>query len=472
MERPGSTRSIRTRSRSPASSPACARTKRAAARRSVTSRRAMWRTPGTSPTSRRNSGISTRPSSRPARTCAFIRCSTGRSSTSGNTSSARTFRPCRSTTTRAMAAVTGHSAAIHARTRSNRMPARQPKSSRSSRRASSRISPSGPAGRRTVKTAADSRRSGATATCRPKVSARSAEIVGDWSPPEMKSYSFRSVVLYCLFTAAVTVVAGYAFGKLVYTPWQISKLQAQSDLRDPATLKASREAGERIAARRTEKLGPEKQKELQMLWHELGIWGNLYYMGIRIQKNPMDLYMMQQLIFDVRPDYIIEAGTAYGGSAIYWAHMLEGMGLDDSKVLTVDITRYEEEAEKLPLWKKHVEFFLGSSTDPAIVEKIRQRVAGKKVLVVLDSNHAAAHVFDELTAYAPMVSKDSYIVVEDTNLDALPLPDLKYVEGNGGGPMAAVNKYLAGEGAGKFEQDLLRENFVLTFNPGGWLKRK
>ncbi|HXT70218.1 MAG TPA: CmcI family methyltransferase [Vicinamibacterales bacterium] len=288
----------------------------------------------------------------------------------------------------------------------------------------------------------------------------------------MKSYSFRSVVLYCLFTAAVTVVAGYAFGKLVYTPWQISKLQAQSDLRDPATLKASREAGERIAARRTEKLGPEKQKELQMLWHELGIWGNLYYMGIRIQKNPMDLYMMQQLIFDVRPDYIIEAGTAYGGSAIYWAHMLEGMGLDDSKVLTVDITRYEEEAEKLPLWKKHVEFFLGSSTDPAIVEKIRQRVAGKKVLVVLDSNHAAAHVFDELTAYAPMVSKDSYIVVEDTNLDALPLPDLKYVEGNGGGPMAAVNKYLAGEGAGKFEQDLLRENFVLTFNPGGWLKRK
>jgi cephalosporin hydroxylase len=288
----------------------------------------------------------------------------------------------------------------------------------------------------------------------------------------MKSYSARQLIASCVITAIITVAAGYVFGRTVYTPWQLRRAQALSDLRDPATMREAREAGERLLARRQTKLTAEKQKELMRLWHELGIWSNLYYLGVRIQKNPMDLYMMQQVIFDVRPDYIIEAGTAYGGSAIYWAHILDGLGLDESKVLTIDITRYEEEAEQQPLWKKHVEFLHGSSTDPAIVERIRQRVAGKKVLVVLDSNHAADHVLNELRAYGPMVSQGSYIVVEDTNLDALPLPDMKFVDGTGGGPMAAVTKYLSAEGAALFEQDPLRENFVMTFNPGGWLKRK
>lgn len=287
----------------------------------------------------------------------------------------------------------------------------------------------------------------------------------------MKTFSARQVLLYCVLTASLTVVVGYIFGKTVYTPWQQRRLQQRSDLRDSETKRFSQEAGDRLLARRKANLSVEKQKELMRLWHELGIWGDLYYLGIRTQKNPMDLHMMQQVIFDVQPDYIIEAGTAFGGSAIYWAHILDGLGLDNSKVLTIDITDYNQPAARLPLWKKHVEFFLGSSTDPAIVERIRQRVNGKKVLVVLDSLHTAAHVLNELRAYGPMVSKGSYIVVEDTNLDALQLDDLKYVEG-GSGPMAAVVQYLAGEGGALFEQDISRENFVLTFNPGGWLKRK
>jgi cephalosporin hydroxylase len=288
----------------------------------------------------------------------------------------------------------------------------------------------------------------------------------------MKTYTLRQIVLYCFLTAVVTVGAGYVFGKTVYTPWETRRRQQQSDLRDPAQLQRAREASDRLLARRDTKLGPEKQKELMRLWHELGIWSNLYYLGIKIQKNPMDLFMMQQVIFDVQPDYIIEAGTAFGGSAIYWAHILDGLGLNNSRVLSIDITKYEDKASELPLWKQYVEFIHGSSTDPAIVERIRQRVNGKKVLVVLDSNHSAAHVLSELRAYGPMVSPGSYIVAEDTNLDALPLPDLRFVDGTGGGPMAAVTEYLAGEGGKLFEPDLLRENFVLTFNPGGWLKRK
>ena len=80
-------------------------------------------------------------------------------------------------------------------------------------------------------------------------------------------------------------------------------------------------------------------------------------------------------------------------------------------------------------------------------------------------------MLDELRAYGPMVSPGSYIVVEDTNMDGLPLPDSLSYLGGQPGPMWAVREYLQAEGADLFEQDLTRENFVLTFNPGGWLKR-
>jgi cephalosporin hydroxylase len=177
--------------------------------------------------------------------------------------------------------------------------------------------------------------------------------------------------------------------------------------------------------------------------------------------------MMQQIMYELQPDFVVETGTFQGGSALYWAHTLNGLGLQNSRVLTVDISDYTKGAADHPLWKKYVTFYLGSSTDPSIVSQIAQKVKGKKVIVTLDSDHTMNHVLQELKMYAPLVNRGSYLVVEDTHMDGVPTaPDF------GPGPLAAVRKFLADGGSKDFEQDLTREAYVMTFNPGGWLRRK
>ncbi len=222
-----------------------------------------------------------------------------------------------------------------------------------------------------------------------------------------------------------------------------------------------------IIRKRDLRLSLEKQNELMKLFHELDVWDNMWFQGIKIIKNPCDLWMMQQIMHEIKPDFVVETGTMRGGSALYWAHTLSGLGLENSKVLTVDVKDEAHEAAERPLWKKHVQFFHGSSTDPAIVGQIAQIVKGKTVLVVLDSDHTMKHVREELRLYSPLVSAGSYIVVEDTHYDSVPTHPER-----GPGPMSAVNAFLREGGGELFEQDVTREAMVMTFNPGGWLKRK
>ena len=222
-----------------------------------------------------------------------------------------------------------------------------------------------------------------------------------------------------------------------------------------------------ILRKRDLKMSSEKQKELMKLFHELEIWKNLYFQGVEIIKNPLDLWMMQQIIYELQPDYIVETGTMRGGSALYWAQTLQGFGLENSRVLTVDISDQTEDVNTHPLWKKYVQFFHGGSTDPRIVRQIKETVEGKTVLVTLDSDHHMNHVLNELRLYAPLVSPGSYIVVEDTHFDAIPT-----FSEQGAGPMAAVNVFLQEDLGKQFEQHLAREALVMTFNPGGWLRKK
>ncbi len=177
--------------------------------------------------------------------------------------------------------------------------------------------------------------------------------------------------------------------------------------------------------------------------------------------------MLQQIAWEVRPDFIVETGTFKGGSAIWWAHTLNGMGLENARVLTVDIQDLRQEASQNPLWKKYVTFYLGSSTDPKIVGDIAARVKNARVIVNLDSDHSRDHVLRELHMYAPMVSVGSYIAVEDTHLDGVPThPE------QGPGPLAAVRQFLAEPEGKDFEQDFTREAMVMTSYPGGWLRKK
>jgi cephalosporin hydroxylase len=221
-----------------------------------------------------------------------------------------------------------------------------------------------------------------------------------------------------------------------------------------------------LQQRRT-KLSVEKQNELMKLFHDLDVWRQTWFQNVQIEKNPLDLWMMQQIIYEVQPEFIVETGTWKGGSALYWAHTLNGMGLENSRVLTVDIQNIAHTAAAHPLWKKYVTFFKGSSTDPKIVAEIAQRTGGHKTLVTLDSDHSLGHVLNELKAYAPMVTSRSYLVVEDTHIDGVPTQP-----GFGPGPLSAVLQFLKEGGNKDFEQDFSREAMVMTFNPGGWLRRK
>jgi len=282
-------------------------------------------------------------------------------------------------------------------------------------------------------------------------------------------YSAKQVALYCLGAVTVTIVSLAVFR---VTLWPIVENAMGMG---PARVAWIGDAeSSRIAERRHEELvalldlqiGVEEQHRLMTLFHQLGTWGNVYWLGVRTQKNPLDMWVFQQIITEVQPDYVIEAGTLFGGSALYFAHVLEGLRLPDAKVITIDIEPRIDEVSTKDLWQERVEFIHGSSTDPDIVSRIAERVRGSKVMVTLDSDHSKRHVLQELLSYGPLVSPGSYIVVEDTNMDGIPLyPDF------GPGPMAAVEEFLETDPGSSFEVDRSREAFVMTFNPGGWLKR-
>jgi cephalosporin hydroxylase len=236
--------------------------------------------------------------------------------------------------------------------------------------------------------------------------------------------------------------------------------------RESATQRA-RQGYLQMIKRRQVEMPIDKQNDFMKLFHDLPVWRTMWFQNVQIAKNPLDLWMMQQIIYETQPDFIVETGTYKGGSALYWAYTLNGMGLGSARVFTIDIQDLKSTAENHWLWKKYITFLKGSSTDRTIVSQIAEQVKGRKVLVTLDSDHSMQHVLNELYAYAPMVSKGGYLVVEDTHIDGVPSePNF------GPGPMAAVVKFLQEGGSKDYEQDLAREALLMTFNPGGWLRRK
>jgi cephalosporin hydroxylase len=183
----------------------------------------------------------------------------------------------------------------------------------------------------------------------------------------------------------------------------------------------------------------------------------LSWFGYRTLKSPLDLWTYQEILVETRPDLIVECGTRFGGSAYYIATLLDLIGR--GRVLTIDI-----EAMKGRPVHPRISYLLGSSTDPAILAQVRAAAAGKRVMVILDSDHAAAHVAAELAAYHDLVAVGCYLIVEDTNVNGHPVrPDF------GPGPMEALNAFLSGRR--DFVSDLDRERFLLTLNPRGFLRR-
>ena len=201
----------------------------------------------------------------------------------------------------------------------------------------------------------------------------------------------------------------------------------------------------------------------RMFYNAAETWRSSRWLDVVTWQNPNDVWIHQEIITEVKPDYIIEAGTARGGSALLWAMILAQVN-PRGKVITIDIEDQVASAKEFPLWKERVEFIKGSSTDPAIVARLAERVKGQKVLAILDSDHRKPHVLNELKAYAPMVNTGSYVIVQDTNVNGHPVrPDF------GPGPMEAVDEFLASNKA--FMSDRARERFLFSMHPKGYLKR-
>lgn len=228
-------------------------------------------------------------------------------------------------------------------------------------------------------------------------------------------------------------------------------------------LRRAQETYRKILESRKDLMPPDKQHALIRFFHDTPVWKSTWFHGERIIKNPLDLWMVEQLIYEIRPRYIIETGTLRGGSALFYAQALYGLGLTESRVLTVDIGHYCQAAAAHPLWRL-VRFFHGSSTDPRIVAEIANLARGHATLVTLDSDHSMKHVLNELRMYAPLVSPGSYIIVEDTHLDS--------ASGDDPGPLAAVEQFLREDAGKDFERDPRMESFIMSWNTGGWLRRK
>jgi cephalosporin hydroxylase len=229
-------------------------------------------------------------------------------------------------------------------------------------------------------------------------------------------------------------------------------------------------------------------------WFNESIKSNYSYhfewLGRPVIQYPQDIVGTQQLLWDIKPDLVIETGIARGGSLIFYSSILELNALcggpADAEVLgiDIDIRSHNKDAILAHPMSKRIEMIQGSSIDDAIFEKVKAKALGKKkILVCLDSNHTHDHVLRELQMYAPLVSSGSYIIVFDTVVEDLPaelIVDRPWSKGNN--PKTAVYKYLEEIKSappcgldGKplnFEIDQTVQNrLLITVAPDGFLKR-
>lgn len=186
---------------------------------------------------------------------------------------------------------------------------------------------------------------------------------------------------------------------------------------------------------------------LSNLWKKVA-WNEKYtytftWQGRPIIQLPQDMFRIQEIIYSLKPDVIVETGIAHGGSLIYYASLCELMG--KGKVIGIDIelrpaNRKAIEAHKL---SSYISLIEGSSTDPEIINQISNLINdGEKVLVILDSNHSKQHVLQELESYKHLISKNSYLIATDGIMQELydvPRGKIDWKDDN---PLEAIKEFL------------------------------
>jgi cephalosporin hydroxylase len=184
------------------------------------------------------------------------------------------------------------------------------------------------------------------------------------------------------------------------------------------------------------------------------------WQGHDVQKFAEDLITYQEILFETRPTLIVECGTFMGGSALFYANVLDLIG--DGRIVSIDTVEIATRPSHL-----RITYLRGSSSDPQVLHAVEAVVQpGDRIMVILDSDHSSNHVRAELRAFAGLVTPGCYLVVEDSNIDLSPVTNPNYVNG---GPLVAIAEFIADHG--EFYVDRNRERFMLTVAPYGFLLR-
>lgn len=194
------------------------------------------------------------------------------------------------------------------------------------------------------------------------------------------------------------------------------------------------------------------------------------WLGMPIIQTPEDILMFQELIFNEQPDVIIETGIAHGGSLIFYSSIMELLGKGRVIGVDIEIRKHNRQLiEKHPMVSR-IEMLEGSSTDPETISLIKSKLKPTdKVIVILDSNHTTAHVYDELMLYSKLVTPGSYLIVCDTIMPELEglKPAPKDIGVNNA--MLGMEKFLKENN--NFETDPYYNKLYVTNHPKGFLKK-
>lgn len=179
---------------------------------------------------------------------------------------------------------------------------------------------------------------------------------------------------------------------------------------------------------------------------------NFNWLGVPIIQYPQDIVLMQELLFEVKPDLIIETGVARSGSLIFYSSILSLIHKKYRVIgVDIDIRKHAKKVLKQHRFSKNITTFQGSSNDKKILDKIyKLKKKYKKILVCLDSDHTHQHVFEELQNYSKFVSKNSYLVVFDTTQGTFDDKNINKISkvykykpwGKKSNPLTAVNNFL------------------------------
>lgn len=206
----------------------------------------------------------------------------------------------------------------------------------------------------------------------------------------------------------------------------------------------------------------ERTAQFHELYYYSRLWETTRWLGVPTYKCPLDMWVYQEILSETRPDVVVECGTAFGGSALFLATVMDQIGV--GKVVTVDITPQPN----LPRHPR-IEYLSGSTADAGTLDHVRARISpGERTMVILDSLHTRDHVLAELELFWPLVTPGCYLIVEDTNINGHPV-HTDFGPDRGPGAYEAVEEFLQQDRP--FERDASRERLLLTFNPGGYLRR-